>query len=115
MPPPQYEAIVGGADDADSPTSVNYPLQPSARPATYYGEGDFDPPSSDDEEEVFLEKKPPHALGVSDEERDAHLLEDEGELVIGGRVRESSSLRVIVSHGGCRNTAQGIRVRRCAG
>ena len=52
---------------------------PPARPATYYGEGEFDPPSSDDEEDAFLEKGKPE-----DTERNGDGMVEEGELVVGG-------------------------------
>lgn len=80
MPPPQYVAIPGEGNE--SPTTVDYPPQP--RPVTYYGDGEFDAPSSDNEEEVFLEKKPTHE--ALDSELGGEGSDDEGELVVGGKV-----------------------------
>ena len=34
------------------------------RPPTYYGEGPFDPPSSDDEDESLLQKETARSLGT---------------------------------------------------
>ena len=78
MSTPQYQAVPHG--DADAQVDGHYPPQPP-RPATYYGEGEFDPPSSDDEEETFLEKH--KAEGP---ERDGDALEEDGELVVGRKV-----------------------------
>ncbi|KAI0091440.1 dipeptidyl aminopeptidase [Irpex rosettiformis] len=59
---------------------------------TYYGEGEFDPPSSDDEEETFLEKHK-----VEDTERDGAAMEEDGDLIIGGKNhRRPSSLRCLI-------------------
>ena len=46
------------------------------KPETYYGEGPFDPPSSDDEADQLLEKG---------EERSGRMIEEDGDLVIGKR------------------------------
>lgn len=76
--PPEYQPLPhDGGDDVE-----HYPPQ-QPRPAMYYGEGEFDPPSSDDEEDsAFIEK------GKGGEgERDGAALEEDGELVVGGKVR----------------------------
>lgn len=51
------------------------------RPATYYGEGPFEPPSSDEEDEL-LEKIVPGSPGLA--ERAGVGLEEDGGLVVGG-------------------------------
>lgn len=76
--PPEYQPLPhDGGEDVE-----HYPPQ-QPRPAMYYGEGEFDPPSSDDEEDsAFIEK------GKGGEgERDGAALEEDGELVVGGKVR----------------------------
>lgn len=63
----QYERLPLQLDDLDEEeiaepanTLKNNPLSPSvARPPTFYGEGSFDPPSSDDEVDTLLEKNGP--------------------------------------------------------
>jgi hypothetical protein len=47
-----YEQVSQEPDEANQPSSSTLPV----RPPTYYGEGPFDPPSSDDEDERLLEK-----------------------------------------------------------
>ncbi|THH29289.1 hypothetical protein EUX98_g4902 [Antrodiella citrinella] len=51
MHPAEYSTVPQDRDDVFSP-SVEGALKPEA----YYGEGPFDPPSSDDEDETLLEK-----------------------------------------------------------
>jgi dipeptidyl aminopeptidase B len=78
MPPlPQYEAIPRERYD-DAVSNGSYP---PPRPAAYYGEGEFDPPSSDDEDDVFLEKGK-----VADTEGDGDGILEDGELIVGGKV-----------------------------
>ncbi|KAI0339697.1 dipeptidyl aminopeptidase [Trametopsis cervina] len=88
MPATEYEPL---AQDGYEDTEAKYaPQQP--RPAIYYGEGEFDPPSSDDEGDSFLEK-----AKAEDPEGDLDALQDDGELVIGGKNhRRPSSLRCLV-------------------
>ncbi|KZT68663.1 dipeptidyl aminopeptidase [Daedalea quercina L-15889] len=62
----------------------------SVKPPAYYGEGPFDPPSSDDEDETF--EKPSRSPRVS--QRGASDLEDGG-IVLGSR-KHSSSTRCLV-------------------
>lgn len=62
-----YERVNGGAeeefgddDDTYVPASrsrIGHSVQPVIRPPVYYEEGPFDPPSSDDEGESFIEKQ----------------------------------------------------------
>lgn len=59
----------------------------AVKPVAYYGEGDFDPPSSDDEEDAFLEKSlSPKSPGEAERLGDG-AVEDDGELVVGGQVQ----------------------------
>ncbi|KAI0685597.1 dipeptidyl aminopeptidase [Cytidiella melzeri] len=86
----QYEPLPRDVYE-DTELADSYPpSQP--RPAIYYGEGEFDPPSSDDEEDLFLEKRK-----VDDTERDGDLLEQDGELIVGSKNhRRPSSLRCLI-------------------
>ncbi|KAH9913079.1 dipeptidyl aminopeptidase [Epithele typhae] len=86
--PPAHE---GPGMDGDffergsSNTSVSaYP----PKPETYYGDGPFDPPSSDDEADQLLEKS---------EERSGRRIEEEGDLVIGKRDKKRpASLKALI-------------------
>ena len=73
MPPTGYESIHEEQEDVFTDT-------PLVRPPTYYEEGPFDPPSSDDEEDAFLEK----------DGRVNSDMEGEGGLVVGGVKKVSS-------------------------
>lgn len=53
MRPSEYAAIPQDGDDVFSPTAESSQL---VKPEVYYGEGPFDPPSSDDEGDGLLEK-----------------------------------------------------------
>lgn len=70
----------------DSPTDSRYPPE-AIKPVTYYGEGEFDPPSSDDEEEAFLEKGISRKSPVDAEMIGDGVGDDGEELVVGGKVR----------------------------
>ncbi|KAF8840395.1 hypothetical protein BDN67DRAFT_951704 [Paxillus ammoniavirescens] len=70
MPNPTYERLSDNGDeeavsDTLTQSSATRALRPDlpVRPPVYYGEGPFDPPSSEDEEEHYLEKSGPHGLG----------------------------------------------------
>ena len=90
--PPTYEPLGQDAPDDDfrgesssrPATSTVYP----PKPETYYGDGPFDPPSSDDESEVLLEKGGPRSPGV---------IEEEGDLVVGNGSRKVRSAITIPS------------------
>ncbi|KZT20995.1 hypothetical protein NEOLEDRAFT_1074339 [Neolentinus lepideus HHB14362 ss-1] len=66
-------------------------------PTPYYGDGPFDPPSSDDEDEGLLEKSPKlsRSPGIAERGPD-DLYEEEGVLVVGGTKKRPSSLRWLV-------------------
>jgi hypothetical protein len=86
MAPAEYSAVQqdeGPGDD--SPAHTNYPPE-AIKPVTYYGEGDFDPPSSDDEQETFLEKSLSRKPNGSADGMENGGIVDDGELVIGGKV-----------------------------
>ena len=81
--PAHYEPLdheeTGFYNDGPSSSATGYPG--TVKPETYYGEGPFDPPSSDDESEELLEK------GL---ERSGRAIEAEGNLVVGsGKVRQA--------------------------
>lgn len=86
--PSQYEPLGQEAPDdyfhAESSSRVNTAFPP--KPETYYGEGPFDPPSSDDDEsEVLLEK--------NGSRRGSGIFEEEGDLIIGStKVRPLSCM-----------------------
>ena len=76
MPPSTYEPLQQDRDEfsqGDSAGSVHTAYPP--KPETYYGDGPFDPPSSDDEADELLEKT---------RERDGRSIEEDGGLVLGG-------------------------------
>ncbi|KAI0351315.1 dipeptidyl aminopeptidase [Trametes cingulata] len=87
--PSNYEPLSHEADDVfhndPSSSAVAHPVP--IKPETYYGEGPFDPPSSDDESEQFLEK---------DAERSGRIIEAEGNLIVGSRKRRPASVRFLV-------------------
>jgi dipeptidyl aminopeptidase len=72
----QYEPLPHDRDEAelemedeDLPQMPlkNRPLSPiDIRPPTYYGDGPFDAPSSDEEDEALLEKGPPGSPGIAE-------------------------------------------------
>lgn len=69
----------------DSPVNAKFHAE-SIKPVTYYDEGEFDPPSSDDEEETFLEKSLSRKSPGDAERLGDGGVEDDGELVVGGQV-----------------------------
>lgn len=77
MPPSPYQPLAQEGDDffqgsSGAAEGTAYP----PKPETYYGEGPFDPPSSDDEADELLEKGG---------QRSGRAIEEEGTLVIGSR------------------------------
>ena len=74
--PPTYEPLAQEGDDpflgGPSSSAAAYPVKPE----TYYGEGPFDPPSSDDESEELIEKE---------SQRSGRAIEEEGNLVVGSQ------------------------------
>ena len=68
MPPSTYELLpqeASGSGDAPRDERASTHSGP-VRPPTYYGEGPFDPPSSEDEDEdeSLLQKETPRSLGM---------------------------------------------------
>ena len=90
--PPTYEPLGQDAPDDDfrgessSRPAVSTVYPP--KPETYYGDGPFDPPSSDDESEVLLEKGGPRSPGV---------IEEEGDLVVGNGSRKVRLVITVLS------------------
>ncbi|KAI0676150.1 dipeptidyl aminopeptidase [Trametes maxima] len=85
--PPTYEPL---AQEGSEPLLGGPSSSASAyaiKPETYYGEGPFDPPSSDDESEELMEK---------DAERSGRAIEEEGNLVVGSRKKRPASVRFLV-------------------
>ncbi|CDO69708.1 hypothetical protein BN946_scf184851.g96 [Trametes cinnabarina] len=87
--PTDYEPLARDAEDffGGGPSSAAAAYPSTVKPETYYGEGPFDPPSSDDESEELLEK---------DAERAGHIIEAEGNLIVGSGKRRPASVRYLV-------------------
>lgn len=56
---PTYERLALDGDDDTPPTYPPTEDLTRQRPQVYYGDGPFDPPSSDDEDGALLEKNVP--------------------------------------------------------
>ncbi|OJT13681.1 hypothetical protein TRAPUB_9780 [Trametes pubescens] len=87
--PSTYEPLAQEGDDVfgtvPSSSAVVHPIP--IKPETYYGEGPFDPPSSDDEADSFLGKE---------DERSGRAIEAEGDLVVGSRKKRPASVKFLV-------------------
>ncbi|KAI0630468.1 dipeptidyl aminopeptidase [Trametes polyzona] len=84
----KYEPLDREEDDLfrTGPSSaVAHPVP--IKPETYYGEGPFDPPSSDDESETFLDKE---------DQRAGRQIEEEGNLMVGSRKKRPASVKFLV-------------------
>ncbi|KAH9945746.1 dipeptidyl aminopeptidase [Amylocystis lapponica] len=96
---PDYEALSQEGDDLQNGSSSLGPVdefRPApTKPVTYYGEGPFDPPSSDEEGDELLEKSPTRSPGTA--ERGGVGLHDDGGLVVGSNKRYSSLRFLIIS------------------
>jgi dipeptidyl aminopeptidase len=91
MPASTYERLPQEGDTDTGPSRTG-----SGRPSTYYGGGNFDPHSSDDEAENLLEKNTPQSPGIVERGRlDIEEEESEG-LVVGGQKQRPSSLRLLI-------------------
>ena len=64
--------------------NAHYPPVPAVRPPTYYGEGEFDPPSSDDESDELMREKKVRIAQEAEQEGEGDRLNEDVELVIGG-------------------------------
>ncbi|GJE93852.1 dipeptidyl aminopeptidase [Phanerochaete sordida] len=97
MPTPDYSPVPLGEDgEPDTPSGAKYPPE-VVKPMTYYGEGEFDPPSSDDEGETLLEKSLSRKSPGDAEEQGEGMGNDDGELVVGGKKHpRPASLRWLV-------------------
>ncbi|KAA1470272.1 dipeptidyl aminopeptidase [Dentipellis sp. KUC8613] len=100
MPPAEYNPLQqdeeNDANSGDVTDTITRSAQRQPRPAVYYEDGPFDPPSSDDESDVLLEK-PLTRRTAGDAER-GRTVEEEAEdagLIVGGR-RGWSSVRWLV-------------------
>ncbi|KAJ6485813.1 dipeptidyl aminopeptidase [Mycena sanguinolenta] len=82
----QYEPLSQDQDGELEQDLLNLKGRPAPiqiRPPTYYGDGPFDPPSSDEEDATLLEKRPPSSPGIA-------------ELGNATSTRRSTSLRLLV-------------------
>src|ERR1700730_12044417 len=91
MPSPTYERLPQDGDHNAGPSRTE-PL----RPLTYYGDGSFDVPSSDDESDHLLEKNGRRSpgnveLGSLDIEENQG-----GDIAIGGQHQRPSYLRLLI-------------------
>ncbi|KAJ3558705.1 hypothetical protein NM688_g763 [Phlebia brevispora] len=94
-----YEPIPFENEEHSPTDNPNDHYPPSlVKPATYYGEGEFDPPSSDEEDDLLIEKRKHSASGDAAHEDAGDALNEDMELMIGGqkRFRRPSSLRCLV-------------------
>ncbi|KAJ6581126.1 dipeptidyl aminopeptidase [Mycena capillaripes] len=63
----QYEPLFQDHPEGELEQDALLKNRPSPiRPPTYYGDGPFDPPSSDEEDERLLEKQPPSSPGIAE-------------------------------------------------
>lgn len=68
MPNPAYERVSDNDTDEDVVGNSTQPARvyprPDlvVRPPVYYGDGPFDPPSSEEDEDRFLDKSGPHGV-----------------------------------------------------
>ncbi|KAI0820257.1 dipeptidyl aminopeptidase [Trametes gibbosa] len=87
--PTTYEPLQRDEDDVfySGPSSSAVPLPIPVKPEVYYDEGPFDPPSSDDESDSFLAKE---------QGRSGHIIEAEGDLVVGSRKKRPASVRYLI-------------------
>lgn len=83
MSVPDYEPLAHDEPSQESSgTFQTNPYEPvSVRPHIYYGDGPFDAPSSDEEDELL--EKPPASPDAA--ERNGSALADEGPLRLGGK------------------------------
>lgn len=80
-----YEPIPLEGVDHEPTDDPNGHYPPAlVKPMTYYGEGEFDPPSSDDEDEALIEKLKHGTSGDTLQEGGGDGLSEDVELVIGG-------------------------------
>jgi dipeptidyl aminopeptidase B len=91
MSPPTYERLPQeGVHETELSRAA------PSRPSTYYGDGSFDPQSSDDEAENLLEKNGAPSPGMVERGR-LDFEEDQGEdLVVGGQKQRQSSLQMLI-------------------
>jgi dipeptidyl aminopeptidase len=92
MSTPAYERIPQESDHDAGPSRTE-----QLHPSTYYGDGPFDAPSSDDEGDHLLEKNGPRSPGAVELGR-LDIEEDEGEglVVVGTQKQRPSSLRLLI-------------------
>lgn len=101
MPTTPYERL---PQEREGPSRETIPSTSSSRrpspqrPPTYYGHGSFDPPSSDEEDDAFLEKNGPSTPGIAERGRMGDEDEDEGTGLVlgGGQKQRPSSLRWLI-------------------
>ncbi|EKM50720.1 uncharacterized protein PHACADRAFT_130177 [Phanerochaete carnosa HHB-10118-sp] len=98
MPTPDYSPVPQDEDrEYNLQADGKYPPE-AIKPVTYYDEGEFDPPSSpDDEDEMLLEKSLSRKSPGDAEQQEDILGDEDGELVVGGKKHHRpSSLRWLV-------------------
>ena len=86
MPPASYERIPLEAEELYTlDTGTGHYPPGLVKPPTYYGEGEFDPPSSDEEDDLLIEKRKHSASGDAAHEDAGDALNEDMELMIGGQ------------------------------
>jgi dipeptidyl aminopeptidase len=88
-------------DDVDSPRAGLLP-----RPAIYYGEGPFNAPSSDEEDEVEEVEKVGGGMGPLNRAEHGSRLVDSGLYVGGRKVSTSAATVVAAARGGAHEVAR---------
>ncbi|PCH36456.1 dipeptidyl aminopeptidase [Wolfiporia cocos MD-104 SS10] len=86
---PNYETVPQEGDGLPATTAI--------KPHTYYGDGPFDPPSSDEEDEVLLEKQGRSSPDTTERDGDGFGMQEDGPLVVGARKRPTSLRFLIVA------------------
>jgi len=98
-----YEALSQDGEDVSydgASSSVRHvdDLGPvTVKPETYYGEGLFDPPSSDDEGDDLLEKRGLSSPGLAERAAANGILQEDGQLIVGIRKRPASLRFLVIS------------------
>lgn len=98
MPGPTYERLPREGGSLFQETGLSDEPGSPQRPRTYYGDGAFDPPSSDEEEDALLEKDVPGSPGLAERGDLGEDNDDREMLVVGKAQKRALSLkRLLIS------------------
>ena len=114
MPTASYERIPLEAEDHELSPNGHYPPT-VVKPATYYEEGEFDSPSSDDEEEELFMEKGKHGVPNERGGTAGDGLNEDVELVIGGHKVFGNTSMSVHSDSICTNSRDTKDRRLCVG